>query len=179
VSWRVIIRPNAEADLQDARLWYESQRTGLGDELLIEVRSAVQLLEKEPERRPIYYNGFRRLITRRFPYKIFYRVEGDRVIVFRILHANPRAFWKSRKVAEFSVRDVVVHFGQQFVQLAGGDVAFHLLIPLVVLPVAKTARDLGALFERQRGNRSLDFSHRAHAGKLSAMRFGVNAAKLD
>jgi hypothetical protein len=28
-------------------------------------------------------------------------------------------------------------------------------------------------------NRSLDFSNRAHAGKLSAMRFGVNAAKLS
>jgi hypothetical protein len=26
-------------------------------------------------------------------------------------------------------------------------------------------------------NRSLDFSNRAHGGKLSAMRFGVNAAK--
>jgi hypothetical protein len=26
---------------------------------------------------------------------------------------------------------------------------------------------------------SLDFSNRAHAGKLSAMRFGVNAAKLS
>ena len=73
------------------------------------------------------------------------------------------------------MRDVVVHFGQQFVQLAGGDVAFHLLIPRVVLPIAKTARDVCALFERQRGNRSLDFSNRAHAGKLSAMRFGVNA----
>jgi toxin ParE1/3/4 len=48
----------------------------------------VRLLEEQPERRPIYYNGFRRLITRRFPYKIFYRIEGDRVIVFRILHAK-------------------------------------------------------------------------------------------
>jgi plasmid stabilization system protein ParE len=88
VSWRVIIRPNAEADLQDARSWYESQRIGLGDELLVEVRNAVQLLAEQPERRSIHYNGFRRLITRRFPYKIFYRVEGDCVIVFRILHAK-------------------------------------------------------------------------------------------
>jgi toxin ParE1/3/4 len=88
VSWRIIIRPNAEADLQDARSWYESQRTGLGDELLVEVRNAMRLLEEQPERRPIYYNGFRRLITRRFPYKIFYRVKGDCVIVFRILHAK-------------------------------------------------------------------------------------------
>jgi len=57
VSWRVIIRPNAVADLQDARSWYESQRTGLGDELLVEVRKAVRLLEEQPELRPVYYNG--------------------------------------------------------------------------------------------------------------------------
>jgi plasmid stabilization system protein ParE len=88
VGWKVIIRPAAEADLRDARLWYESQRSGLGDELLNEIDRIVQLLEEQPERRPIYYNGFRRLITRRFPYKIFYRVEGERVIIFRILHAK-------------------------------------------------------------------------------------------
>ena len=88
MSWRVIIRPNAEADARAARLWYESQRTGLGEELLEEIRRAVRVLEEHPERRPIYYRGFRRLLTRRFPYKLFYRIEGDRVIVFRILHAK-------------------------------------------------------------------------------------------
>jgi plasmid stabilization system protein ParE len=88
VSWRVIIRPNAEADLSEARSWYESQRAGLGDELLDEVRHAVSLLADDPERRPFYHLDFRRLLTRRFPYKLFYRVEGDRVIVFRILHAK-------------------------------------------------------------------------------------------
>jgi toxin ParE1/3/4 len=88
VNWRVIIRPNAEADLREARSWYNSQRLGLGDELLAEIARAIRLLAEQPERRPIYYNGFRRLLTHRFPYKIFYRVEGDRVIVFRILHAK-------------------------------------------------------------------------------------------
>ena len=73
-----MIRPNAEADAREARQWYESQRAGLGDELL----------EEHPDRRPIYYRGFRRLLTRRFPYKLFYRLEDDRVIVFRILHAK-------------------------------------------------------------------------------------------
>jgi plasmid stabilization system protein ParE len=88
VKWRVIIRPNAEADLAEAQAWYESQRAGLGDELLDEVRRAVGLLADDPERRPFYHRDFRRLLTHRFPYKIFYRVEGDRVIVFRILHAK-------------------------------------------------------------------------------------------
>jgi plasmid stabilization system protein ParE len=88
VSWRVIIRPNAEADLREAYSWYESQRAGLGDELLIQVRAAIRLLETDPERRPFYYRSFRRLLARRFPYKIFYSIEGDRVIVFRILHVK-------------------------------------------------------------------------------------------
>jgi plasmid stabilization system protein ParE len=88
VNWRVIIRPKAEADLSEARSWYESRRAGLGDELLDEVRRAVGLLTDDPERRPFYYRDFRRLLTRRFPYKLFYQVEGDRVIVFRILHAK-------------------------------------------------------------------------------------------
>jgi plasmid stabilization system protein ParE len=83
VSWSVIIRPNAEADAREGRLWYESQRRGLGDELLAEIHQAIRVLKEHPERRPIYYRGFRRLLTRRFPYKLYYRV-----IVFRILHAK-------------------------------------------------------------------------------------------
>jgi len=94
VSWRVIIRPNAEADLLEAQAWYESQRAGLGNELLDEIRHAVQLLETDPERRPLYYRDFRRLVTRRFPYKLFYRVEGEQVIVFRVLHAKRKHQWQ-------------------------------------------------------------------------------------
>ena len=88
MSWRVIIRPKAEADLQAARAWYESRRAGLGEELLAEVGCAIRLLEEGPERRPFYYRGFRRMLTRRFPYKLFYRIEAGRVVVFRILHAK-------------------------------------------------------------------------------------------
>lgn len=84
----MVIRPRAEADLRAARDWYETQRAGLGDAFLIEVRHAIELLAEQPERRPIYYRGFRRLITRRFPYKLFYLAENNRVVVFRILHAK-------------------------------------------------------------------------------------------
>ena len=94
MSWRVIIRPNAEADAREARLWYESRRVGLGEELLEEIRHAILVLEEHPDRHPVYYRGFRRLLTRRFPYKLFYRIEGDRVIVFRILHAKRDHQWQ-------------------------------------------------------------------------------------
>jgi toxin ParE1/3/4 len=88
VKWRVLIRPRAEADLREARNWYETQRAGLGDEFLADMSIALKSLAKDPQRYPDYYRGFRRVLTRRFPYKIFYRVEGDRVIAFRVLHAR-------------------------------------------------------------------------------------------
>ncbi|HWB53402.1 MAG TPA: type II toxin-antitoxin system RelE/ParE family toxin, partial [Tepidisphaeraceae bacterium] len=70
-----------------ARDWYEERRAGLGDEFLISVADAMAHLEESPEQLPIYYQGFRRLFTRQFPYKIFYRVDGNHVVVFRVLHA--------------------------------------------------------------------------------------------
>jgi toxin ParE1/3/4 len=87
VTWRVSIRAAAEADLRDAQEWYEHQRPGLGSEFLISVAEALTRLEESPKRSPLYYRGFRRVLTQRFPYKLFYRIEGDAVIVFRILHA--------------------------------------------------------------------------------------------
>ena len=80
--------PRAEEDLRQVCWRYESQRAGLGDEFLDEVKRAIMLLEEQPERRPVYYRGFRRLLTRRFPYKLFYRIETGRVIVVRALHAK-------------------------------------------------------------------------------------------
>jgi plasmid stabilization system protein ParE len=88
VTWRVVIRPRAEADIQRAWQHYEDEQAGLGDELLHELHLLVQSLEHHPERAPYYYRGFRRLLASRFPYKVFYRIVGDRVFVFRVLHAR-------------------------------------------------------------------------------------------
>ena len=85
---RVTIRPRAESDLQEAKLYYDLQRPGFGDGFLASVGESIGYLEEHAERRAIYYRGFRRIITRRFPYKMFYRIENDRVVVFRILHVK-------------------------------------------------------------------------------------------
>lgn len=84
---RVSIREAAEADLREAHEWYETQRPGLGDEFLVSIAEALTRLESDPERFPIYFRGFRRVLTKRFPYRLFFQTAGETVIVFRILHA--------------------------------------------------------------------------------------------
>lgn len=83
----VTLRPQAREDLLDAYHWYEDQRSGLGNEFLAAAAQIFLILEESPERFPVYYNGFRRAMLDRFPYKVFYRIENTSIIVFRILHA--------------------------------------------------------------------------------------------
>ena len=82
----VTIRPKAKADLRRAHDWYEERCAGLGDEFLADHAEALLRLEADPERFPVYYRGFRRVLTHRFPYKIFFRIVGPDIIIFRILH---------------------------------------------------------------------------------------------
>ncbi len=88
MRWLVLVRPEAEQDLAAARAWYDEKRPGLGDEFVDEFVAAMRALEESPERERIYYREFRRIIFRRFPYKLFYQVIGDRIVVFRVLHAK-------------------------------------------------------------------------------------------
>lgn len=86
---RLVVRPEAEADLTEATSWYEEREPGLGLELLIDVGSAMRRAMENP----LLYRLFRlepevrRVLARRFPYRIFFIVRPDALIVFAILHA--------------------------------------------------------------------------------------------
>ena len=86
MNWNVTIRPKAKADLRRAHDWYEERCAGLGDEFLADHAEALLRLENDPERFQLYYRSFRRVLTHRFPYKIFFRSVGRDIIIFRILH---------------------------------------------------------------------------------------------
>ena len=85
---RLIIRDEAEADTAEAALWYHDRTPGLGDEFLAQVRAAIQRAVENPlahrrlRRRP----EVRRVLTTRFPYRVFYILRPDAIVVFRLLH---------------------------------------------------------------------------------------------
>ena len=88
MKWIVLVRPQAERDLEAARDWYDQRRPGLGDEFLDAVAAGMRVLVEDPLRERLFYRDFRRVLLGRFPYKIFYQVIGDRIVVFRVLHAK-------------------------------------------------------------------------------------------
>jgi hypothetical protein len=82
-----------------------------------------------------------------------------------------------RQVNQFAGLGILFRSFHQPIQLAARlGIRSHLAIPIVVRPGMEQRFQLATLLRRELVNRSLDFSNRAHAGKLSAMRKGVNAA---
>ncbi len=99
MSRRLIIRAEAEADISEAVVWYEAREAGLGLELVAEIGAAVQRAVERPlsYRRLRKRPEVRRVLARRYPYRIFFIVRTDAIVVFAILHAARHdRHWKKR-----------------------------------------------------------------------------------
>lgn len=65
---KLIIRPEAEAELLEAIDWYESRGPGLGADLLRCVDACLERIRRHPEAYPVVHRSTRMAIVRRFPY---------------------------------------------------------------------------------------------------------------
>ena len=74
----------AEQDLRDGIRFYESQGEGLGDYFEESLLSDAESLRLYAGIHPREH-GFHKLLSKRFPYAIYYRVQGDVAFVYAIL----------------------------------------------------------------------------------------------
>ncbi len=92
-----LFRPEAEADLDEAFAWYESQRRELGMEFLAEASQLTARVESSPLQFPIVYRDTRRALMRRFPYAYFFRASEELALIVAVadLRREP-SHWQRR-----------------------------------------------------------------------------------
>ena len=96
---RATVRPLAVEDIANAATWYEAQSPGLGAELTSEVIKAVRRAQDAPELFRIVWprDGMRRVMTERFPFRIFFSVVDETLHVHAVLHgARHDRHWRGR-----------------------------------------------------------------------------------
>ena len=95
--YKLVIRPEARADLLDTFYWYQEQREGLGFDFKLCVDQVFSSIQRNPLIHKTVYQGIRRAVTKRFPFGIFYIVKQEVIIVLAVLHArrDPDS-WKTR-----------------------------------------------------------------------------------
>jgi plasmid stabilization system protein ParE len=87
----VVWTRGAEADLQFIFDQLSDLRDGAGEEFLILLDAAIELLKQFPEMAPTYESPFRRLVVKDGRHGLFYTIEGRRVILHAVadLRGNP------------------------------------------------------------------------------------------
>jgi plasmid stabilization system protein ParE len=93
----VVFLPEAEQEMIEASLYYQSQASGLGVDFLSEVEHAAKSIAASPNMYPILEGQLRRRLVRRFPFGILYRVDPDEIVEIAVAHMRRRpGYWKKR-----------------------------------------------------------------------------------
>ena len=96
-----VVHPEAISEIEETAAWYEARRPGLGLEFVAAVDHALGALTERPEQAPVWKGGrpWRRHRLSRFPYVVFYRLDGERVLVMAVAHSKRRpGYWTAREL---------------------------------------------------------------------------------
>jgi len=88
----------AEAEYLEAVRFYEGQRAGLGNALILEFERSIGLAIKKTEAcKLVHPSGIRRIDLSRYPYSIFYRIYHNDIQVTAFAHHRRRpGYWLTR-----------------------------------------------------------------------------------
>ena len=91
-------REEVVEELAEAANWYDERRPGLALRFLEAVEATLSQIERNPKQFRVLYRDLRRaLLPRPFPYQIFFRIHGEWVEIFAVIHSarDPKE-WKRR-----------------------------------------------------------------------------------
>ena len=102
MSQRLIVLDEAEEELFEAQKWYETQRSGLGEEFRQAIDQAMERLLKSPLAASTITNlppslDARRVMVKRFPYSIVFINDDEDLWVVAFAHQHRRpGYWRER-----------------------------------------------------------------------------------
>ena len=97
MTYKIIVRPEARREIQEAFDWYEEQSEGLGGEFLRAADACLSGVQRSPDAYQVVHGEVHRALLRRFPYALFYLIRDDTIIVLACFHVKRSpADWQRR-----------------------------------------------------------------------------------
>ncbi len=121
---KIVVTRQAQADITQAAEWYEAKGEGLGDKFLDRVGDALDRIALNPHGYAAVFRDLRRCVVPRFPYALWFRIQGGTLIV-ACLHSkrNPSlATERAMGIAELPKRDL---FWNLLAERGGFELALH------------------------------------------------------
>lgn len=96
---RIEILDQAEQDLIEGFHFYESQQAGLGSYFLTSLYADIESLRVHGGIHSRPYKSYHRLLSKRFPFAVFYRVREDLVSIHAIVDCRRDPAWVRKRLA--------------------------------------------------------------------------------
>ncbi len=87
----------ARREYDEAKEFYEIEQPGLGTQFEEQIRHSLLRIQQYPQAWPTERKEIRRYIVHKFPYKILYSIQDEKIIIlaFAHLHRQPD-YWIDR-----------------------------------------------------------------------------------
>ncbi len=95
---KVKILPSASQDLIDRYWFYEKQVEGLGTYFLDTLFSDIDSLTISTGIHSIHFGKYHRMLSKRFPFAVYYRVENKTALVYGVLDCRRSPAWIKKKL---------------------------------------------------------------------------------
>ncbi|MBZ0150093.1 MAG: type II toxin-antitoxin system RelE/ParE family toxin [Planctomycetes bacterium] len=93
----VVLHPEAVAEALAAKAWYQERSLRAAQAFVRELGRVMEQLQASPLRWPAGAHGMRRILLRRFPFGIVYRLTPATIQVIAVMHLHRRpGYWKRR-----------------------------------------------------------------------------------
>ncbi len=93
----VVFDPLAKIEFDEAREYYDVQEPGLGERFRIAVWAAIEILERYPKIGREVRPGIRKILVKRFPYKLIYSATESGLYIIAVAHGHRRPdYWAGR-----------------------------------------------------------------------------------
>lgn len=73
-------------DLSAARHWYDQRSLELGNRFIDAILATIRLAREQPESYAELKRNVRAMRCHRFPYRIYYRISGERITILAVYH---------------------------------------------------------------------------------------------
>ena len=90
---KIRLLDEAYLDLQAGHLFYEKQAPGLGGYYLDSLISDIDSLAVYAGIHPICFGRYYRMLSKRFPFAIYYRIDSEEVLVYAVLGCRRKPAW--------------------------------------------------------------------------------------
>jgi len=94
----IVILDEAKRDLIEGFRFYEEQGSGLGSYFLANPYADIESLKLYAGTHGRPYKHYYRLLSHRFPFAVFYKIEGDSAFIYAVLDCRRNPAWIRKRL---------------------------------------------------------------------------------